>query len=144
VRQPRRGDQADRLFTRQDRIYQVPAFEVICELLHRRGISGATVLAGVDGTFAGRSRTTASPCTRPSAGGCMPPGIGGIITLRGVWGFHGDHAPHGGRHVPAITIVTGTPDRMSAAFSVIDELTAERGLVTSEPVAAIRAVNGDA
>lgn len=71
-------------------------------------------------------------------------GIRGIVTLRGVWGFHGDHAPHGGRHVPAITIVMDTPDRVSAAFSVIDELTAERGLVTGETVAAVRAVNGDA
>jgi PII-like signaling protein len=206
-------------FSRQDRVYQVPAFEVICELLHRRGISGATVLAGVDGTFAGRVAGTPMMVTAvgsgqrlglvlPELGGLLrhplitleqvrvckrdgqlisspqavpgadpdgrpvwlklavyacdsarhdgqsmhqaisrrlhAVGIGGIVTLRGVWGFHGDHAPHGGRHVPAITIVTDTPDRVSAAFSVIGELTAERGLVTSETVAAVRAVNGDA
>jgi PII-like signaling protein len=39
---------------RQDRVYQVPAFEAACELLHRRGISGATVLSGIDGTTRGR------------------------------------------------------------------------------------------
>src|SRR6202044_761520 len=71
-------------------------------------------------------------------------GISGATTQRGIWGFHGDHAPHGdrllqlGRHVPAVTIVIDTPDRMAAAFSVIDELTSERGLVTSEIVPAMR------
>ena len=33
-----------------DRVYQVPAFEAACELLYRRGVAGATVLPGVDGT----------------------------------------------------------------------------------------------
>lgn len=32
-----------------DRVYGAPAFEAVCELLHRRGIAGATVLPGVDG-----------------------------------------------------------------------------------------------
>ena len=41
-------------FGRHDRVYGVPAFEVICEVLHRRGIAGATVLLGVDGTAHGR------------------------------------------------------------------------------------------
>ena len=72
-------------------------------------------------------------------------GISGATTQRGIWGFHGDHAPHGdrllqlGRHVPAVTIVIDTPDRISAAFAVIDELTSERGLVTSETIPAMRA-----
>jgi PII-like signaling protein len=71
-------------------------------------------------------------------------GIAGATTLRGVWGFHGDHAPHGdrllqlGRHVPAITIVIDTAERIATAFTIIDELTAERGLVTSEVVPAMR------
>jgi len=39
---------------RQDHVYQVPAFEAVCELLYRRGIAGATVLPGVDGTIRGR------------------------------------------------------------------------------------------
>jgi PII-like signaling protein len=69
-------------------------------------------------------------------------GLSGATTQRGIWGFHGDHAPHGdrllqlGRHVPAVTIVIDTPDRISAAFAVIDELTSERGLVTSGPAPA--------
>ena len=71
-------------------------------------------------------------------------GISGVTTLRGVWGFHGEHAPHGGsalrlgRHVPAMTIVIDAPDRIPAAFAIIDEVTAERGLVTSEAVPVIR------
>jgi hypothetical protein len=32
----------------------VPAFEVICELLYRRGIAGATALLGVDGIAHGQ------------------------------------------------------------------------------------------
>jgi PII-like signaling protein len=61
-------------------------------------------------------------------------------TVRGMWGFGGgDHAPHGGRHhVPAVTVVTGMPERISAAFSIIDELTAEHGLVTSNAVTSIQ------
>ena len=76
-------------------------------------------------------------------------GISGATTQRGIWGFHGDHAPHGdrllqlGRHVPAVTIVIDTPDRIPAAFSVIDELTSERGLVTSETIPAMRASTGE-
>jgi PII-like signaling protein len=67
-------------------------------------------------------------------------GLSGATTLRGIWGFHGDHAPHGdrllqlGRHVPAVTIVIDTPERIAAGYSVIDELTSERGLVTCETI----------
>jgi PII-like signaling protein len=76
-------------------------------------------------------------------------GISGATTQRGIWGFHGNHAPHGdrllqlGRHVPAVTIVIDTPERIATAFSVIDELTSERGLVTSETIPAMRATTGD-
>ncbi|MGH3410803.1 MAG: DUF190 domain-containing protein [Streptosporangiaceae bacterium] len=71
-------------------------------------------------------------------------GLSGATTVRGIWGFHGDHAPHGdrifqlGRHVPVVTIVIDTPGRIAAAFSVIDELTTESGLVTREIVPAMR------
>jgi len=41
-------------FGRQDHAYHVPAFEAVCELLYRRGIAGATVLPGIDGTIRGR------------------------------------------------------------------------------------------
>ena len=32
----------------------MPAFVAVCDLLHRRGIDGATALLGVDGTAHGR------------------------------------------------------------------------------------------
>ena len=61
-------------------------------------------------------------------------------TLRGVWGYHGDHAPHGDslwqlrRRVPV-----RDGDRRHARSAarwcgMLDELTAETGLVTSELV----------
>ena len=72
-------------------------------------------------------------------------GISGVTTVRGVWGFHGDHRPHGdrvlsaARRVPAVTIVIDSPERMAVAFAIVDELTAERGLVTAETIPAMRA-----
>jgi PII-like signaling protein len=206
-------------FNREDHVYQVPAFEVICELLHRRGIAGATALAGLNGggqrgKLTGRS--TAAPVmivavtsgdrlgtVLPELGGllrrplftleqvrlckrdgqllALPPpmpaveedsgpllqelsvyasgsarhegqplhraiirrlhetGVTRATTVRGIWGFHGDRAPHGGgHHAPAVTIVTEKPERISAAFSIIDELTAEHGLVTSNVVTSIQ------
>ncbi len=217
---------------RQERAGRVPAFVAVCDLLHRRGLDGATALLGVDGTAHGRreraaffsrnaevpmmviavgagdrirdvlpelgpllqrplltlervrickrdGRLLATPAALPSADDhgmalwhklmvytseaaqhqgqsvhraivrrLRSAGLSGATTQRGIWGFHGDHAPHGdrllqlGRHVPAVTIVIDTPDRISAAFSVIDELTSERGLVTSEIVPAMRASAG--
>jgi PII-like signaling protein len=62
--------------------------------------------------------------------------------LRGVWGFHGDHLPHGDRllqlrrRVPVVTIIVDTPERIADSYAIVDELTAERGLVTSEMVPA--------
>jgi PII-like signaling protein len=75
----------------------------------------------------------------------------GATMLRGIWGFHGDHAPHGDkffqirRHVPALTITIDTPERTARSFEIIDELTSEHGLVTSEMVPAFRVIseNGD-
>jgi PII-like signaling protein len=214
---------------RQERVYRVPAFVAVCDLLRRRGVAGATALLGVDGTahgqrqratFFGRNAQTpmmvisvgsgeqigrvlpelgallhrplltleritickrdgerlAAPSALPGtdetgmalwhklmvytseAAQCegqpihralvrrlRAAGISGATTVRGVWGFHGDHAPHGdrllqlGRRVPAVTIVVDTPERIGAAFSVIDKLTARQGLVTSETVPAMRA-----
>ena len=74
-------------------------------------------------------------------------GVAGATSLRGIWGFHGKHAPHGdralalGRHVPMVTIVIDEPERIAAAFETVDELTAERGLVTSEMVPAMAAIS---
>ena len=217
---------------RQERAGRVPAFIAVCDLLHRRGLDGATALLGVDGTAHGRRERAACfgrnaevpmmviafgsgerigavlpelgpllrrplatvervrVCKRDGRRLAAPPvlpgaddhgmalwhkltvytsetlkhhgepvhraivrrlrsaGLSGATTQRGIWGFHGDHAPHGdrvlqlGRHVPTVTIVIDTPDRIAAAFSVIDELTSERGLVTSEIVPAMRASAG--
>ncbi len=38
---------------RQERVYREAAFAAVCDLLHRRGIAGATALLGVDGTSHG-------------------------------------------------------------------------------------------
>jgi PII-like signaling protein len=213
---------------RTERVYRTPAFVAVCDLLHRRGVAGATVLLGVDGTAHGRreraaffSRNAGTPMmviavgsgmsisrVLPELGGLLrdplltlervrickrdgqllcPPsapapadvagmplwhklmvytseaaliggqpihraivrelraaGISGATTQRGIWGFHGDHAPHGdrllqlGRRVPAVTVVIDAPERIATAFTVIDELTREQGLVTSEVVPAMR------
>jgi PII-like signaling protein len=206
---------------RQERVFRVPAFVAVCDLLHRRGVDGATALLGVDGTAHGQreraaffSRNAEVPMmviavgpagpigrvlpelgallrrplltldrvqvlkrdgqrlAEPAAGGPAPwqklmiytseatqhhgqplhrcivrrlrsAGISGATTQRGVWGFHGDHPPHGdrlfqlGRHVPAVTIVVDSPGRIAAAFSLIDELTSESGLVTIEHIPAV-------
>jgi PII-like signaling protein len=76
-------------------------------------------------------------------------GASGSTTVRGIWGFHGDHEPHGdralqlGRHVPTVTIVIDAPQRISESFEIIDEITSEHGLVTSEMVPALRTTAGD-
>lgn len=217
---------------RQERSNGRPAFSAVCDLLHRRGIAGASVLLGVDGTVHGRRERAkffgrnadvpvmviavgrgedfaavlpeleamlAEPlvtlervrvCKRdgdlletPHAlpatdehglavwqklmiytseaqlHGRLPihreitrrlrqSGASGSTTLRGIWGFHGDHRPHGdrlfqlGRHVPALTVVIDSPERIGESFAVIDELTAEHGLVTSEMVPAMQAGSG--
>jgi len=218
---------------RQERADRSPAFIAVCDLLHRRGIDGATALLGVDGTAHGRreraaffsrnaevpmmviavgsgeriarvlpelgallqrplltlervrvckrdGRLLAAPQALPGTDdhgmalwqklmvytseavrhhgqpvhraiirGLRSAGISGATTQRGIWGFHGDHPPHGdrllqlGRHVPAVTIVIDTPERISSAFAVIDELTGESGLVTSETIPAMRASTGE-
>jgi PII-like signaling protein len=218
-------------FRRQNRAFRVPPFVAVCDLLHRRGIAGATALLGVDGTrgghrararfFAGNAnvpmiviavgsgkriaqvlpelgRLLREPlmtlervrvCKRDGALLATPhnlPGTdehglalwqklmvytshdathngrplhleiirrlrqsdaAGATSLRGIWGFHGDHAPHGDkffqvrRHVPVVTIAVDTPERTARSFKIIDELTSEQGLVTSEMVPAMSAMS---
>jgi PII-like signaling protein len=216
---------------RRERVNGTPAFAVICELLRRHGIAGATVLLGVDGTRGGRrfragffSRNADVPTVIVAVGSgeriaAAMPELGGLLSaplltlervrvckrdgqllatphelpasderglelwqkltvyssqsathegrplnlqlirrlresdaagatsLRGIWGFHGDHAPHGDRllrirrHVPVVTIVIDTPERIARAFQIVDELTVEHGLVTSEMVPALSAMS---
>ncbi|MCV6981513.1 DUF190 domain-containing protein [Mycolicibacterium pulveris] len=69
--------------------------------------------------------------------------VSGATALRGIWGFHGDHKPHGDRliqlvrRVPVSTVIVDTPERIAACFDVVDEVTAAQGLVTSELVPAM-------
>ena len=71
----------------------------------------------------------------------------GATVVRGVWGFHGDHEPHGdrliqfGRQVPVLTIIIGTPERIRRSFGIVDELTGTHGLVTCETVPALLALD---
>ncbi len=218
---------------RQQRVGRSPAFVAVCNLLHERGIDGATVLLGVDGTVRGRRQRAqffgrnadvpmmilavgtgeriaallpeldrmllqplltlervrickrdgtmlnrmqylprtdeqgrplfqkimiftaedatyqGHPIHRQVTRWLRQAGASGSTTLRGIWGFHGNTPPHGdrpfqvGRHVPTLTVVVDTPDRIAAVFPIIDELTSERGLVTSELVPAARARTSD-
>ena len=80
----------------------------------------------------------ASQSTAPSSR-LRTAGVGGATSLRGIWGFHGDHAPHGdhflrqGHHVPAVTIVVDTPERIAEAFAGIDGLTRGRASSPARP-----------
>jgi PII-like signaling protein len=214
---------------RQDRLGGRPAFVAICELLAARGLAGATVLLGVDGTLHGERRrarflganrgvpmmivavgaSRAIAAVVPELRDVLPAplmtlervqvckrdgvrlgqplpgpesdelglalwrkltvysseqarhkgsplhvslvralaaqGVRGATCVRGIWGFHGDHAPHGDRllalrrRVPVVTIVVEAPDRLAAAFAIVDAHTRHTGLVTSELVPAVRA-----
>jgi PII-like signaling protein len=72
-------------------------------------------------------------------------GAAGATALRGIWGYHGNHEPHGDtlwqlrRRVPVVTVIVDTPERIQRWFAIVDELTDETGLVTSEQVPALRA-----
>ncbi|MBA2324790.1 MAG: DUF190 domain-containing protein [Pseudonocardiales bacterium] len=214
---------------RQEKVYRVPAFVAVCDLLHRRGLDGATVFLGVDGTSHGvrtRARFFGRNADVPMMIVAVGPGeniarvlpeLGGLLrrpmaslervrvcksggeprelphalpaqdgnglamwqqlmiytseralhagepvhralvrrlrasdargatVLRGIWGFHGEQPPHGdrlwqlGRHTPVCTVIVDTPDRIAASFGIVDELTAEHGVVTSEMVPGLTA-----
>ena len=219
---------------RKERVYGVPAYIALCDLMYRRGLAGATVLLGVDGVahgerrranFFGRNADVPMMVIAVGSGGHIGrvlPELGGLLhrpmftlervrvckrdgellerphalpgvdehglplwqkltiytsesahhdgapihravvqrlrqantadgatVLRGVWGFHGDHAPHGDgllsltRRVPVVTIVVDTPANIAESFDVIDELTSNEGLVTSEMVPALVSDEGD-
>jgi PII-like signaling protein len=69
-------------------------------------------------------------------------GAAGATSLRGVWGYHGDHAPHGDafwqirRRAPVVTVIVDAADRIGEWFAIVDEVTQQTGLVTSEVVPA--------
>lgn len=219
---------------RQDRVNGVPAYVAVCDLLHHRGLAGASVFLGVDGTAHGRrqrarffGRNADVPMMLIAVGTgdriahvlpelgdlmhrplvtlervrvCKRDGVllerphllpatdehgqplwqklmvytaedtrhhgvpihralirqlrqsntaRGATALRGVWGYRGDTEPHGdklfqlGRHVPVTTIIVDTPANIARSFDIVDELTAEHGLVTSEMVPALVASDDD-
>lgn len=218
---------------RKERVYGMPAYIAICDLMYRRRIAGASVFLGVDGTAHGRrqraqfiGRNADVPMMIIAVGsgsliGRVLPELGGLLrrplitiervrvckrdgellerphtlpgtdehglplwqklmiytseaarhdgapihralirqllqrrtsngatVLRGIWGFHGEHEPHGdkffsiARHVPVATIVIDTPTSIAESFDVVDELTQDQGLVTSEMVPAVVAPDG--
>jgi PII-like signaling protein len=75
-------------------------------------------------------------------------GAVGATALRGVWGYHGDHAPHGDtfwqlrRRVPTLTVVVDEPAAIRRLYPVVDRLTASGGLVTTETVPAAGRADG--
>ncbi|HEU4706201.1 MAG TPA: DUF190 domain-containing protein [Solirubrobacterales bacterium] len=70
-------------------------------------------------------------------------GARGATAVRGIWGYHGDHVPHGDRllqlrrRAPIVTTLVDAPDRIAAWLEIADELTPERGLITCEGVAVL-------
>lgn len=73
-------------------------------------------------------------------------GATGATALRGIWGYSGEREPHGDRFfalrrgVPVVTVVVDEPAAIQRWWRVIDEVTDEAGLVTSETVPAFQAV----
>lgn len=74
-------------------------------------------------------------------------GAAGATALRGFWGYQGDQRPHGDalfalrRRVPVVVSVIDTPERSRRWFEIVDDVTSESGLVTSEFVPAARAAS---
>jgi PII-like signaling protein len=74
-------------------------------------------------------------------------GAAGATALRGIWGYSGNEAPHGDgllglrRRVPVLTVLVDSPEAIQRWWRVVDEVTDEAGLVTSEMVPAFHAVH---
>jgi len=64
-------------------------------------------------------------------------GAAGATTIMGDWGFSGDERPYGDRlgrvtsHRPTYTVYVDRPGKVAELWPLIDELTAEHGIVTS-------------
>jgi PII-like signaling protein len=92
-----------------------------------------------------QARSDGHPLHHQLIRGLRQAGAAGATSLRGIWGYHGDHRPHGDsfwqlrRRVPIVTVIVDTPERIAAWFALVDELTHQTGLVTSEMVPAFRA-----
>jgi PII-like signaling protein len=92
-----------------------------------------------------QSRHDGKPLYRELVHRLRSAGAMGATSVRGVWGYHGDHLPHGDsfwqlqRRVPVVTVIVDTPPAIRRWFEIVDECTQETGLVTSEIVPAFRA-----
>jgi PII-like signaling protein len=75
-------------------------------------------------------------------------GAAGATVLRGVRGFYGGHEPFADRFMalrrnpPVHVVVVDAPERMQRWWPIVDEVTAESGLVTAELVPASHAFSG--
>jgi PII-like signaling protein len=76
-------------------------------------------------------------------------GAAGVTTIRGHWGFSSDEPPHGDKfarftsHAPTYTTYIDQPSKVAEVWPIIDELTAEHGIVTSLFVPAYRERRGE-
>lgn len=70
-------------------------------------------------------------------------GAAGATSLRGTWGFRGDEEPHGdralalGRRAPVATITVDRPTAIRQRWPIVDEATADHGMVIRELVPAL-------
>ena len=75
-------------------------------------------------------------------------GAAGITTVRGEWGFSSDERPFGDRfgtlasHVPTYTVLVDRPRKIAEIWPIVDEITAEHGVVTAALVPAYRERGG--
>jgi PII-like signaling protein len=69
----------------------------------------------------------------------------GLTSLRGIWGYSADQTPHGDsfwqlrRRLPIVTVLVDTPEQIRRWFPIVDEVTGDSAVVTSEMVPAFRA-----
>lgn len=112
---------------------------------HRPGEAGAgwqklTVYAGEQSRHRGR------PLHLELIRRLRAQGARGATSVRGIWGFSGEHRPHGDallrvrRRVPVATTIVDAPERCVRWFAIVDAVTDEAGLVTSELVPTFLAV----
>ena len=58
-------------------------------------------------------------------------GAAGATALRGIWGYHGDHEPHGDRllqlrrRVPVVLVTVDTPANARRWFEIVERATGE-------------------
>jgi PII-like signaling protein len=97
------------------------------------GLQRLTIHAGAD------ARAHGHPLPLALVQRLREEGAAGATMLRGTWGFTGSEAPHGDRvamrrRTPTLVVALDTPAEIRRLWPLVDELTAEAGLVTSELV----------